>query len=136
MLDTRQRRALDLLFRMPPQAVERKLGLRKGRIYAWLNYEPFRKALASRQRHEAEAAARIGTHVIVSSARKVANCLRRGDNEAALKAARGILQMSGILRGLAEPGQTDAGQQEEESLAAIIRSCREAAAPPSDPEPR
>ena len=136
MLDTRQRRALDLLFRMPPQAVERKLGLRKGRIYAWLNYVPFRKALASRQRHEAEAAARIGTHVIVSSARKVANCLRRGDNEAALKAARGILQMSGILRGLADPGLPGTDQNEEESLARIIQSCREAAARPSEPDPQ
>lgn len=119
MLTPRQKQALDLLFKMPPRDVERRLKLRPGLIYSWLNYVPFRRALEFQRQCEAEAAVRIGTRSLLTAARRLSSAIKQCDDTAALTSAQAILKMSGLLSHACAPSEDNADQE----LADIITRC-------------
>lgn len=119
MLSSKQKQALDLLFRMSPEAVERRLKLRRGRIYAWLNYVPFQRALEARRRYAAESAVRIGTRSLLGASRRMASAMKNGDDKTAIAAAQAVLKMSGLLTNACDPEE-----QSDETLADVINRCR------------
>jgi len=123
MLSTRQKQAVDLLFRVSPEEAAARLGVRAATVRRWLGQPGFQRALRERDRERSDALRRIAVEGALAAALVLADGVRSGQERSTSRTALDILKMSGVLAVRPE-------EMGEDALAELIAGCRSAASAP------
>lgn len=116
MLSAEQLRAVELLFRLPPDDAAHEMGLQPATIRRWMRQPEFSGRLTERLRERSEAATRAAADLVLAAALRVRKALETPDGSPD-RASLDILKASGIFEKLAD------ADEDGETLAEIIARC-------------